>query len=442
MKRWIALRSTSVEPDQMVTPLLALAHTVSSELLVHHNHTVLLEIEGSEALFGGIRGVKRHIEGLLTDMSAPVVASIAGSALGAWLLVQERASPLWCYACGSRTLSRRLDALPLSRLPQALPHLRWLHNIGCWHFADLRRLARSDIRRRTADSLLEALDQAYGRRPFVYQPAVVPAVFFERQSLSYRLIDTAALVQRLKPVVTRFSQWLSQQQLAVRALECQLHHTDRKRAFRPTILVIRFSEPVWHVPTIMALLNAQLEALRLPAAVSHITVMSRVLIARSVQNQTLFEHYTSTASDFKQTLDLLRARVGTGAVRQAHPQADYRPEYANHWPSETTNEPSKKKAADHLSAHPSTTRVITQGPHEPAWLLPHPKALRIQNERPCLESPLHLYQGPYRIETGWWDSQYVGRDYFVAQDHRSRRYWIYRVRQTLAVQWFLHGYFG
>lgn len=444
MKRWIALRLTSADAGNALTQLSELAHTVSSQLLVHHNRTVLLEIEGSVALFGGVRGIKRHLQALLASVETPVLASIAGSALGAWLLVQDDASQKWSYACTQRTLARRLDALPLAFLAQAQPHLQWLENIGCVRLSDLRQLPRAEVLRRTSGALLEAVDQAYGLKPFLYRPAVLPSVFYERHSLSYRLVDLTALGQRLKPMVQRFSVWLTEQQLAVRSLDCQLHHTDRHRAHRPTLLTIRFSEPAWHVPTIMALLNAQLEAVRLPAAVTHITLMSRVLAARLVKNHVLFESREANADAFKKTMDLLRARLGSSAVRQAQPQADYRPERANHWLIDAAGELPSKQPARKARPKPFTVRdqAPTLGPHEPAWLLHQPTPLRIQNDRPCLDGPLQLYQGPYRIETGWWDSQYVGRDYFVALDHQAKRYWIYRVRQAMSVQWFLQGVFG
>ena len=36
----------------------------------------------------------------------------------------------------------------------------------------------------------------------------------------------------------------------------------------------------------------------------------------------------------------------------------------------------------------------------------------------------------------------IARDYFVAQDQRAVRYWIYRERDTEQARWFLHGFFG
>ena len=55
-------------------------------------------------------------------------------------------------------------------------------------------------------------------------------------------------------------------------------------------------------------------------------------------------------------------------------------------------------------------------------------------------SSLKLVSGPERIESGWWDEQDVGRDYYTAQNERGQKLWIFREHRTRA--WFLHGLFG
>jgi protein ImuB len=58
-----------------------------------------------------------------------------------------------------------------------------------------------------------------------------------------------------------------------------------------------------------------------------------------------------------------------------------------------------------------------------------------------LQGPLSLQDGPERIESGWWDAgEEVARDYFIAEDPRGARLWVFRQRGSR--QWFLHGIFG
>jgi protein ImuB len=47
--------------------------------------------------------------------------------------------------------------------------------------------------------------------------------------------------------------------------------------------------------------------------------------------------------------------------------------------------------------------------------------------------------GPERIETGWWRTRYVRRDYYQVETARGARLWLFR--QLNSGAWFLHGEF-
>ncbi|RIK76587.1 MAG: nucleotidyltransferase, partial [Planctomycetota bacterium] len=64
----------------------------------------------------------------------------------------------------------------------------------------------------------------------------------------------------------------------------------------------------------------------------------------------------------------------------------------------------------------------------------------IQFRRGGRQHTIARHWGPERIETGWWRSQSVWRDYFRVETTEGERYWLYRRRQD--GRWFLHGVFG
>jgi protein ImuB len=47
--------------------------------------------------------------------------------------------------------------------------------------------------------------------------------------------------------------------------------------------------------------------------------------------------------------------------------------------------------------------------------------------------------GPERIETGWWRSRLVRRDYYQVETIAGARYWLFR--ELASGSWFLHGKF-
>ena len=56
----------------------------------------------------------------------------------------------------------------------------------------------------------------------------------------------------------------------------------------------------------------------------------------------------------------------------------------------------------------------------------------------CEEQVLHCW-GPERIETGWWRSGCVRRDYYRVETAGGQRFWLFR--RLHDGRWFLQGTF-
>ena len=80
----------------------------------------------------------------------------------------------------------------------------------------------------------------------------------------------------------------------------------------------------------------------------------------------------------------------------------------------------------------STPRVY---PVRPLWLFAEPRPLGAEPA----SAELKLLSGPERIESGWWDGNEIGRDYFVGRDAQGADVWLYRDRGG---QWFVQGVFA
>jgi protein ImuB len=71
----------------------------------------------------------------------------------------------------------------------------------------------------------------------------------------------------------------------------------------------------------------------------------------------------------------------------------------------------------------------------PLWLFAEPRPLGAEPA----SAELKLLSGPERIESGWWDGNEIGRDYFVGRDAQGAEVWLYRDRGG---QWFVQGVFA
>jgi protein ImuB len=120
-------------------------------------------------------------------------------------------------------------------------------------------------------------------------------------------------------------------------------------------------------------------------------------------------------------LDLLRARLGDGAVQALSNLRDPRPESVL---------PAGAKAPPLKGAGP-----------RPLWLLDPPEPLRHHRGLPYRGGRLTLEGERERIETGWWDGRPIARDYFIAHAGDGQRLWVYRDLREQG-GWYLHGLFG
>ena len=74
-------------------------------------------------------------------------------------------------------------------------------------------------------------------------------------------------------------------------------------------------------------------------------------------------------------------------------------------------------------------------PVRPLWLFAEPRLLGAEPR----SAELKLLSGPERIESGWWDDNEIGRDYFIGRDAQGAEVWLYRDRGG---QWFMQGVFA
>ena len=56
--------------------------------------------------------------------------------------------------------------------------------------------------------------------------------------------------------------------------------------------------------------------------------------------------------------------------------------------------------------------------------------------------PRRVLAGPERVESGWWDSDDVRRDYYVVETHEGQRAWAFRAAGEAGGGFMLHGWFA
>ncbi len=398
----------------------------TADIAAADDNSLLLEVSASLSLFGGHRRLSCRVRNSAHALGFSASLGMAPTAQGAWLFAQHRSRQRRTISMD--TMRHRLDTLPFHRLPEAARHAEWLEGIGCRTLADLRRLPRTGLKRRTQGALLDALDRAYGEAPECFDWLKAPESFSASVELPYRIDDASLLLFAAQRLLAQMTGWLVARQQAVSRFVLWLDH-ERGRARRePTAVEIALAEPSWQEAHLLRLLKERLNRLSLVAPVIALRLEATQLDAWAPPNTQLFAEPGGTTEDYHRLLELLVARLGADAVKLPAPCADYRPELANHW--QDAAESGIAVAAD----MPAASR--------PFWLLEQPLPLVVRQHRPFYGSPLRLLSGPERIEAGWWDGALALRDYFVAQGEEGACYWVYRERDASSARWFLHGLFG
>lgn len=401
---------------------------------------VLLEVQASLRLFGGIRQLRRAVS-LLAARHAQARLALAPTPGGAALLAQAARRR---HALQLRTLHRLLDAMPQAALASVRhsPGLRQaLWGLGCRRLQDLQALPRAGLQRRFGAALLQELDRAYGKQPDPQPLYEAPPHFEQRLELMARADTTESLMPAAQRLLDALCGWLAARWSAVRAVRLLLVHEKSQRLpaelQRDTVLNIALAQPSRDPAHLATLLAEKLGRGTLPAAAYELVLVADEVVSHAGENTSWLPDPAHQGTSLMRLVDRLQARLGRENVHRLEKVADARPERA------TRRVPVQAVQAIRRGAESVVESADNTPCWHPAWLLPQPVKLAARAHRPLYPTPLKLLTRPERIEWGWFDGGLVQRDYYVAENDDHALLWIYRERGLRGqAGWFLHGLFG
>ncbi len=398
---------------------------------------LLLEIEPSLRLFGGREPLILALRRGFSELGFTPRIACAPTATGAWLLARHQDGLL---ADGPALLNARLSGVPVSLLDTVQPHIAVLESLGAHTLKQLAQLPRAGLARRFGHALLTELDRAFGRQPEPREWFETPATFEARLELLAQVEDAQALLFGARRLIVSLCGWLAARHGAARSIELHALHDDSP----PTLIMLQPADATRDADRLALLLREKLAMVRLPEPVHTLRLTCDQVIVTAAVDATLFALPVNARESLGRLIERLQARLGHGRILRLLPVADHRPENAYRLAG---------ASIDALVAEPRPARQQTASMPAPSWgalprplwMLEAPQALVERNNRPYWHGPLTLLAGPERIETGWWDSHLVQRDYFIASDETDMLLWIYRERLPDADArsgWFLQGRFG
>lgn len=369
--------------------------------------TLLLEIGGSLKLFGGIEALRERLRAELESRGLATAMALAPTPRAAlWLARAGAEKPI----IDRHDLAGRLGALPLAVL--ALPE-RTAHDfkrLGVRTLREAFRLPRDGLTRRFDPALLRDWDRALGHLPEARRHWLATRDFSAERELPMALRETSRLGIFIDDLLGELVATLRHCDAGIDRLTLEFAHVR----LPPTRIEMRLLTVSRDLAHLKRLTRTRLEPLRLPAAVTAISLRSGVFKPIASCTTSLLEARPEPSAERTALVETLRARLGRAAVCSLAAIADPRPEKASRRIEPGTKTPVPQRSAT-----------------KPVWLLDTPRPLR---RRP------QLIQGPERIEAGWWSESRVGRDYYIARTPAGARLWVYREHHTR--RWFLQGYFA
>jgi protein ImuB len=376
---------------------------------------VLLEIEGSLKLFGGLAPLYRRIQQGIAQLGFDAVMACAPTPLAAQLFARA----------GLSVRIQHRDALrhALERLPVALlaDEAAMLERFGVRTFGECLQLPRDGLARRAGQDLLDKLDRALGAQPDPRKPFVPPQTYAATLPLPAPVEYAEALLFGARRLLAELCGLLSAGGNGVQYLDFEFAH-DKRDPTRAAVELVGASRDAEHL---LNVLRERLARVLLPAPATEIGLNAGRFTPLAARNLSFLPDSRNEADTASRFMERLSARLGSDAIRGLMPWPDYRPEHA--W----------------RACKPGESGTIAPNalPTRPLWLLATPKPLQEIDSVPQQDGPLSLLIGPERIEAGWWDGQSVVRDYFVACDPVQSLLWIYRERSA-AARWYIHGFFS
>ncbi len=394
---------------------------------------LLLDASGCTHLWGGEKGYLQMILKRLRESGYHCRAALADTIGTAWAIAR--------YGKASSIISPNQQYNALLNLPPSALRvdqliIQRLHKLGLTQIGKFIQMPRSVLRRRFGEELLLKLGQALGTEEEAIKPLVVVLPYEERLPCLEPIRTKPAIEMAITKLLEMLCLRLSQEGLGIRSATLKGYRIDG----RLTQVQIGTNQPSHHIAHLFKLFELKVATIE-PALGIELFVLTASKVEPVEQHQEKLWAGKPGLADqsLAQLLDRLAGKIGPQAIRRYLPQA-------HHWP-----ERSLRPA---LSLDEQTEAYWQNANPRPMEMLNRPELVQVTAPIPDYppmnfryKDELHLVKkadGPERIEREWWLEKGEHRDYYVLEDEKGRRYWVFRSGHyhEEKSQWFLHGFFA
>lgn len=330
-----------------------------------------------------------------------------------------------------------LSGLPPTALRLEKETTDRLHKLGFHTIGTFISMPRSVLRRRFGNELLLRLSQALAQEVEPLLPLRPIATYFERLPCLEPIRTAKGIEIAIQRLLESLCGRLTQAGKGMRKGVLTYYRIDGKTG-SITMGTHRATDAVPHLFKLFALKAPQIE----PALGIELFELEAVQVEDTNPAQEKIWEDTTGLEDpaLAELLDRLAGRTNTCTIRRYLPEE-------HHWPERSI------RTATSLSHTPRTAWIISKP--RPTRLLAKPELIEVSAPIPDYPPMLFRYRGkvhsikkadgPERIAPEWWIDEGQHRDYYVVEDDKGQRYWLFRsgpYQEEHQCQWFIHGFFA
>jgi protein ImuB len=396
-------------------------------------HGIILDCSGCTHLWNGEKAYLQTILKRLRDTGYHCSAALSDTIGTSWAIARYNSiSPI----IAQNQQYNALVNLPPRALRIAEPIVQRLHKLGLDKIGKFIQMPRSVLRRRFGEEFLLKLAQALGTAEETLKPLVIIPPYQERLACLEPIRTRTAITIAIKNLLEMLCARLSSEGMGIRHATLKGYRLDGKI----TQIQIGTNQSTHKIDHLCKLFEIKIASIEPALGIELFTLSAAKVEPVLVHQEKLWNGKPGLADQgLAQLLDRLAGKIGAQAIRRYLPQAHYWPERslrpaisleeqtASHW---QTSNPRPME----ILARPEPVQVTAPVPDYP------PMNFRYQDE-------LHLVKkadGPERIEREWWMEKGEHRDYYVLEDQKGQRYWVFRLGHYNQEKsgWFIHGFFA
>lgn len=392
---------------------------------------LILDCSGCAHLWGGEKQYLQTIVERLKEIGYFVKAAMADTIGAAWAIAHYGEDMAIVPENQQHNAILSLPPIAL-RLNERI--IDRFHKLGLNRIGNFIQLPKSVLRRRFGEELLLRIGQAIGTEEESIKPLVIVAPHEERLPCMEPIRTKTGIEIAIRKLLEALCHRLCQEGLGIRNAVLKGYRVDGKL----TQVQIGTSRPTHHINHLFQLFELKIAKIE-PALGIELFTLNATKTSPVLVHQEQFWNGKPGLADqgLAQLLDRLAGKIGEHAIHRYLPNAHY-------WPERSL------QPANSLTDQPEVGWTTQSRPIE---LLPKPEPIQVTAPIPDYPPMNFRYQdilhfikkadGPERIEREWWLEKGEHRDYYIVEDEKGQRYWLFRAGHYSAenARWFIHGFF-